>query len=313
MVGIALSLSGCYGAVVMPFSALVQIIFGLLRTVGLNAEINLLLYTLTNVIAWVLTCCFILLVTRVVVRPKFDKDAFQALKVEGKDVKLTNQMRWGIVSIVLMMIIMTLPNMMIPTTPFAMFMGRFGMIGGFVVAILILCMVPDGKGKGGFVFDFSLKLGRNTEWPTILFLAGVFFLGGLLSNNELSGFTSLLVSVATPLMRLDPLAAVLIVVLLCVTVTDFITNSVVALTFGAIGTALIAASGRVDLAPVLVIGLAIGTVLALAFPSASANAMVIHSQKQLFRSGQLIKWGMIFSLCCGASLTIALLLLRPLY
>ena len=291
--GVGCGLCNIVGCIVLPFAATPLLSFSLIQaTLGTQVRPEFFPYFMQLLLTSILMIAAIILVTKFLIRPKVEMNNISELKsLNAGDVKLTKPMKWCILSLIVLVLILMLPSLLPASWAFVQLLNQIGIIGAFGIALIICCFARDEE--GGTLFNFANKAQLSAQWSLILTFALLFFLGGIL-NGEDTGISLFLVNIAKPFSSMNPLLLICALCILMTILTNVINNFITILVVAPIGFVVL---GFDSVYTAIFTTMAmLSSSIAIALPSASTSAIVVHAEKEMFKTSQLMKWGYLFAL-----------------
>jgi len=296
LTGIGIAIACGLGIASVPWCYTLASFKGLISGSGLATDFNDLHFNLLHIAAFALLTIAILLLTKIVMGNKIDMEKFKSMELGTVKVSFTTQMGWAIGAIGVLLIGMMLPPLIKAENSVMSAIRLIGPAGSFALATIVMCIAPDGKTKGVGIFDFGKKMQASIEWSMMWNISIIMFLGGLMSNAELTGVSSFLGAIFSPLTQMNSTIAIMLLGVIACAVTNFMSNTIVMVIFSVLAIPICNGDPRLMAAASLAILL--GANIAVAMPSASFTGTFLHSQGHMFKPKDLIVWGYIESMIC---------------
>lgn len=170
------------------------------------------------------------------------------------------------------------------------FLGYLNGLGVTVPAIFGVVALALLRADGKAILDVPAAF-KKVPWPPILFAGTVSAFAGPLSSEK-TGITVWLGNVLRPSIgSLPPIAIIIILVLLAIIMTNFLSNTVTQVLFFNLGAVLLATSNYSLVAFAIVIAVASG--MATITPSAAVPSPLFFAPGHLTMKGTL-KWNLMF-------------------
>lgn len=306
--GIGIGVVGCVGALLFPFNWVTQLYFSLFAsTLGVQNFPNDLAYTLMMLVTGILVMAFIVLFTKFILRPKMDLEKLKELDLTS-DIRINKTMVGTIIAILALVLALVLPTTLPAEWAFTQAVGKLGTTGGFLLAAIIQCFVRDPNGEP--LFNFGKKLKDSAEISLLLSLGPVLYLGNIV-NSTTGGLTAIFQELFAPLGNLNPILMVSILGLICVLMTNVTNNFLPCFICGPIGLAVLGYDTK--WAAILCLVLLLNAFTAVAFPSASSVGILLHGEKEMFQTKQVVIWGYVFGVLAWLAGTIAMLVCMGIF
>lgn len=290
MTGAGVSVAVVTASTMMPYNFGVQIAYSTLNSFGL-ATPNYLWVAIFSLACFVIVEALIVLVTKYILRPKVDAEAFRSMKVmdDTQDIKFTRPMLLVLLDTILMAAMIAIPMALPHDWGITIFMNKIGVVGAFLIAAIILCFIKDVNGKP--LFDFASDMRATTDWNLIWNLAIIFYLGGMF-NSETTGILSTLATLFKG--GSNPIIIAFVICFGCCMMTNLVNNLVALMMFAPICLSFI--PDNIVYQGVVVVSCVMLSNFAFALPSASWNAMMMHAEKETFKFSHLFFGGFAISI-----------------
>lgn len=306
MTAIGCAVCNVLGYIALPFAATPLYVFALMQaTMGITVTPSYVGYITMITATSILTMIAVVLVTKYLIRPKVDMSGIGNVKALTMDVKLTKPMKLAILALVIIALMLMIPSFLPADMWIVTFLNNFGVCGAFGIAMIIMCFAWDENGNPAF--DFGAKCASAASWDMLLPFAAVSYIG-LMLNSADTGISAGLAALAQPLAGLHPLLLIAILCVFMVVLTNVMNNFITIMVFAPVGFAVVGYD--TPYAQLLVVMAMIAANLALAFPSGSTAAMVLHGE---YKPGQVVKYA--YPLCILGTLLgiVCMLLLKGMF
>ena len=304
LTGLGIGLFSLLGVMVLPFNAntvtttsVIGASFGVTNMPAYGPYvIYMLLFQIIGMVLFVL-------ISKYLIRPKVNFDELKKLSVvgNGKKEKMSGPVKHAIVGIIAVVVIMFLPVVFPADSIVSSLCNRFGVAGAFAVAIVIMCFARNEEGH--YVFNFGTAVRDAVHWDIVLYTALLLYFANFL-NLEETGIPQIFSVISAPLANMSPFMVICILSLLMTILTNVMNNFVTALLFAPIGFGAIGLDNPYS--AMLMLMVLVSTYLSIALPPSSSTAIILHADRDMFTSKQLIGYGYFF---CMFLCIIALVLL----
>lgn len=276
------------GSIAVPYNPTYPTIFALLPQYGVEAPSMISCMIMTWIIGAI--CIVVMpLFTKFVIRPKIDASAFENIDFTV-DVKLTRTMKWGLLAIAIMVFVILAPTFMPATWGFTKMLSGFGILGSFMICLVVFCFVKDDNGVP--LFDFSDGMKNGVNWSITWYMGACFFLNTYLTGAD-SGFVATVNEFMAPLAGVNSMVLAVFCTILLIVVTNVISNIVAALVILPIAIPLTSADPIAT--AVVIYGICLGMLVAVALPSSSLGGIILHGEKDFIKSNQVMLYGFLQS------------------
>jgi di/tricarboxylate transporter len=310
-VGVSMAVVCCVGNVMMPFNMTFHMYGGLVGgAFGWVNDLNMGIYTLQQLIAGIVLIILCLLVTKFLIRPRVDFSALNNLEIESESgaIKFNKTMSGALLTIVVLVIVVSIPSLVPQESIVYKIFNLIGISGAFAISCIILAFTKDSNGES--LVNFADKLQKSTNWSMIIYLAVIFYIGNLMSDAG-TGISEQIAVICKPLGALSPIILISLLGLICVLVTNVANNFVTCMILAPIGYAVLGFdSVYSDLMTVMVI---VCSYIAVALPTASFGGIALSMQKDMLKSGQILRYGYLFSVLGFIGQWIGLLICQGMY
>jgi hypothetical protein len=315
--GIGIAVSAGAGLFAAPYSFNFQIFRAVVGGVGLVADMNVLAFNLIVATAWFFGSILMVLIAKHVFRTQINIENFDAAvnAVSSEKAQFTRQIGWSFGAIGVLMLGLAVPSIFSAgDSGFGAIIRQldfWGPAGSFVLALIFLCVAPDGKKKGETIFNFAEKLRNSVDWGVVWNVGITLFLGAFLANNDMTGIPAFMSSTFSPLTGLTPIFAVLLLGVVANLLSNAMSATALLFIFGALMTTIV--GGDPLLTAAAITALILGVDGAFALPSSGGAAVWLHSQAKMFKPRDLIGFGFLYSVVANAvQMTTIFLLYRLL-
>ncbi len=224
---------------------------------------------------------------------------FDVEKVKAESKPLGKDGKFAAFIFILVIFFVLAPSILKDVSPLFSYLNNCGVVIPAILAIVVLAIVRfDNKP----VLDVPAAL-RQVPWPPIIFAGTVSVLATPLSS-EATGITAWLGNIMQPVVSgLSPIAIVVVLMIVAIVMTNFLSNTVTMVLFFNIGVVLLA-NGNMNMAAFTII-IALASSMATITPSAAVPSPFFFGPGHLTMKGTL-KYNMFFIV---ASFVVCLLFL----
>ena len=309
--GVGIAFCCVAGSLFMPFNFSFFMYGGFMTsTFSWVSNVNAGAYTIQQTVAGIVAITLIVAVTKLIIRPKSDFSLLTNIELTSEDdnIKFDRAMSAVVVTIIILVAVVGLPSL-VPQTSWAFrFFSNTGITAAFAISCAILMFFKNSNGER--CLDFGKMLQENTNWTVIFYIGAIVYLGNFISEPD-SGIMAQIAAWCRPLSNLSPFLLISILGLLTILLTNATNNMVVALVMAPIGYAVVGID--TPMAQALTVMVVVSSLTAVALPSASATGIVLHSQKDLFSSGPVIRYGYVFAVLCFIGQFVGFLFAQGMY
>ena len=212
---------------------------------------------------------------------------FDVEKVKAESKPLGKDGKFAAFIFILVIFFVLAPSILKDISPVFSYLNNCGVVIPAILAIVVLAIVRfDNKP----VLDVPAAL-RQVPWPPIIFAGTVSVLAAPLSS-EVTGITAWLGNIMQPIVSgLSPIAIVVVLMIVAIVMTNFLSNTVTMVLFFNIGVVLLA-NGNMNMAAFTII-IALASSMATITPSAAVPSPFFFGPGHLTMKGTL-KYNMFF-------------------
>ena len=180
-----------------------------------------------------------------------------------------------------------------PVSDTLKYLGPLGITAFFVAAFLI------ARWEGKSMLDFREVSYKQFNWGIFFMIAAAVYAAGLLSS-PVTGVSAFLVQVLTPILGGQPeMVFVALMLLVALIITNFANNAAMAVVLLPV---VIQFSNQIGISPVPVaMGVILMVFVAMLTPAASPHAGMMHGNKNIYKTGDILAIG--FPMCIIAWLS----------
>lgn len=180
-----------------------------------------------------------------------------------------------------------------PVSDTLKYLGPLGITAFFVAAFLI------ARWEGKSMLDFREVSYKQFNWGIFFMIAAAVYAAGLLSS-PVTGVSAFLVQVLTPILGGQPeMVFVALMLLVALIITNFANNAAMAVVLLPV---VIQFSNQIGISPVPVaMGVILMVFVAMLTPAASPHAGMMHGNKNIYKTGDILAIG--FPMCIVAWLS----------
>lgn len=212
---------------------------------------------------------------------------FDVEKVKAESKPLGKDGKFAAFIFILVIFFVLAPSILKDVSPVFSYLNNCGVVIPAILAIVVLAIVRfDNKP----VLDVPAAL-KQVPWPPIIFAGTVSVLATPLSS-EVTGITAWLGNIMQPIVSgLSPIAIVVVLMIVAIVMTNFLSNTVTMVLFFNIGVVLLA-NGNMNMAAFTII-IALASSMATITPSAAVPSPFFFGPGHLTMKGTL-KYNMFF-------------------
>lgn len=237
---------------------------------GGKETISTVSYLVTTFLCGCLMLIVMLAVSRLIIRPDVSK--LMNYQADTKEEPLDFRQRTLLISFAVMIVFMLVPAML-PQTDSVIKALTSASSGLPLLFVAIMAMIPC---KDGPVLDVQKVISRNFNWSTYFLCGAAIELGSALTDSS-TGLSACLQDVLSPVfMNVSPFVFPVIVILVCVLLTNFCNSLVVAMIMEPIIVTYCSLKG-IPGAPLNTITMMAALMPALCTPAASPFAAMLHA------------------------------------
>lgn len=289
---IGTAIIGYIGAILFPFAVWPNIVMGIYASAaGTTFTIPFATYMIMNLMVGVLSIASFLAVTKYIIRPKTNFD-LSKMHFDVGEVKMKFAQKFAALGMLLTVVILLIASLLPATIPLIVWIQSYGIVGFFILIILILSFIIDEDTKKPVIqIDDVLKNGIN--WKMFFILGMAFYVGGLL-NSEEAGFQALLASIIGPIVSGKGVVLTIFLLVCVAGVLTNVINNVVAASLMVPFVIIIVPTLGID-ATIIMIALSFMLLQGNVFPSASFTGSIMHGNKEYLTSKDVYLYASIFS------------------
>lgn len=280
-------LADCIGQMCMPIKGMPIILMSLYQTVDPTAVFPLGIYMIYTTLLTLFILIVGLLSMKYLMRVDLGMlEHIDTSKYRGDQNKFTKRESYILVILITVLVLMVLQSIF-PVAAIRDFMGQFGMVGFVLVGIMAVLLIK----VDGTPLSTMKDLANGVQWDVILCVASMNPAMGFLSSDE-AGIKEMLSAVCGPFISgLSPLAFVLMVIIICGVLTNFLNNQACCLMFYPI--IMIYAPQLGINAVALVCAMIIISHVAFATPAASFYSLITFGYTDWIKSSVFMKYAFI--------------------
>jgi len=293
---IGICIGAACGSATVPWAFMSQSMIAIYNSMGL-VDFNVLMMCVIMVLAWAALTAVFIAVCKYIVRPEIDASIVDSFEVERNKQYTSAEKRalWAAVAaIAVVIVILTVPALLPADSLVCTIANSLSTHGAFIIGAIIFCLTPHPKKEGQQIMTFE-KEGHEAINMNMLFSMGAALTIGAYLSDDSVGLTSLLSSLCTPLYSvLGPVGFICLLGVLAGIFTNFSNNLLGIYIFGAVGCTVFA--GQPEYLSMMSVVVLLCSNMALALPSGSGPALVIHGRNDIMKTSKIISWGFLFSI-----------------
>ena len=284
-----IAIAGVLGSHTLPWASPVLTISGSYTNLTGN-EVNLAEYLLyfipfgiIGLFALVLMCKFVFKLDV----SKMDVAGLDESYFTAEDKNLTSEKRTALLSMLAFLVLMLVPSFIPSGTWIREILDSMGMVNKVLLLFAVLSLI-DLKGKPAF--DFAKVAARGINWNVAMMVVSILGLSSLLSS-PVTGISETLNYYFAGLSGLSGGAFIAILIVLCVVLTNFLSNTLVAIVL-LLPAASVGANFGITEAQAFYI-LTLTCSFALMTPAAGAGAVIMFSNREWLETKTIMKYGLV--------------------
>lgn len=202
------------------------------------------------------------------------------------DLKLTFARKAALISLLVLILAILIPNLLPPTNPVRMVSDKLGLSLKTIFVMIVLSLLRE---NGKPVFNFGALAARGIPWGMVLMIMAIFCFVNLLGSPA-AGISAFLGGVFVPMFQGKP---VMIFFLLVLVITVFLTNFMINMVIAVImisATLPVAMSFGLDPTQVVYL-ITVACTIAFMLPPASAASCVLFANTEWIRATDVYKYG----------------------
>lgn len=279
---------GCVAYQLLPFKAGPAMVFGSYSSLSGDTNINYVAYIVCVAAMLIATIVTVLLFCKLVVKPDVSPIKNSVEKFENND-KLTGLQKYVLISFIVLLVIMLLPNVAPADWGLTVFLKTIGTNGILMlyIALYVFFNFKDGIG-------FKVIMSRDMAWPALSLVASALTIAGAF-KDESTGIIAWIGQIVAPIVEGKSAVVFILIIILLTTIMTNIANNMATL---AIFTPLaytvgISTGANIQMLAVMLCVLMTGAI-GLATPPASSTTAYMAGEKEWVPGNSVFKYGVIF-------------------
>lgn len=218
--------SATFGMVCSHISTGVIPNVAIIQAIDPSLSLNSVVFTVSSVICLVIFIALAVLMIRFVFKPDVSK--LLNYKAPLETPKFNKDHKRAMTLVAAWAILITLPDLL-PASAFTTFLSKFGFIGWAFICVLVSLLIRNKDGSAFITLKQITDAG--VYWEMLIMLASIQVVCGALSDSSL-GISSWLINVIMPITsNMGDTAIVIVLMLLCLIVTNLLDNAVTTFVF----------------------------------------------------------------------------------